>query len=187
MIPVFKKRHSFFNVFVDCVYRSPEKSLKKKSPSSSRIPGTSKGEGGAGGSRTLVQTRDRYAFYMLIPLLIVGSGTGRSTQTKPYSLYLIRKPGPPPDQPEIILRPVIRPESGDSICGTSRPGPCPGLCRSTKLRSGSECESIFANCCCCEYFLRDFSHCPACLHFHPACCQNQEQPRSGCVGVSVGV
>ena len=40
----------------------------------------SKGEGGAGGSRTLVQTRNRNAFYMLILLLVVGNGPGRGTQ-----------------------------------------------------------------------------------------------------------
>ena len=82
---------------------------------------------------------------MLILLLVVGSGPGRGTQTKPYSLYLVRKPGPLPNQPEVSLRPVIRPESGISICGTSRPAPGAGLSQSTKLRLGCECEIIIAN------------------------------------------
>jgi hypothetical protein len=36
-------------------------------------------------------------------------------KTKTYSLYLIRKPGPPPNQSEVNLRPLIRPESDFSI------------------------------------------------------------------------
>ena len=66
--------------------------------------------------------------------------------TKPYSPYLIRKQGLPPDQPDLCLRPVIRPESGRSICGTSRPATRAGLSQSTKLRLGCECEFVIANC-----------------------------------------
>ena len=38
---------------------------------------------GAGGSRTLVQTSDRCAFYMLIPRLIVGAAPDTDTQGRP--------------------------------------------------------------------------------------------------------
>ena len=75
------------------------------------------------------------------------SGVAReeAPKTKPYSLYLVRQPGPLPNQPEIVLRPVIRPESGISICGTSRPAPGAGLSLSTKLRLSCECEFWIAN------------------------------------------
>lgn len=41
---------------------------------------------GAGGSRTLVQTRNKNAFYMLSPLLIVGQSEGTDARTLPYLL-----------------------------------------------------------------------------------------------------
>jgi|GEM_PF-1820107 len=41
---------------------------------------------GAGGSRTLVQTRNQYAFYMLISAFIFVPGQDRSHQPKPYLL-----------------------------------------------------------------------------------------------------
>ena len=41
---------------------------------------------GAGGSRTLVQTRNQYAFYMLISASVFVSGQDRSHQLRPYLL-----------------------------------------------------------------------------------------------------
>ena len=41
---------------------------------------------GAGGIRTLVQTTDLWAFYMLILNLIVGTGPARDDLTCPYPL-----------------------------------------------------------------------------------------------------
>jgi hypothetical protein len=43
---------------------------------------------GAGGIRTLVQTDDNTAFYMLIFLLIVGYNPERSAQVVPYLLNI---------------------------------------------------------------------------------------------------
>jgi hypothetical protein len=42
---------------------------------------------GAGGNRTLVQTRYKYAFYMLILLLFVGFRPVTDNLTEPYSLF----------------------------------------------------------------------------------------------------
>jgi hypothetical protein len=62
---------------------------------------TTAGEGGAGGSRTLVQTDSRGAFYALSHLLVVGQGPENGTQTLSYPLYLVAPPGKRHNQPEI--------------------------------------------------------------------------------------
>jgi len=56
-----------------------------KRPKLCLVRNASAGEGGAGGSRTLVQTDSRGAFYMLIRLLIVGAGSENGTQGPPLS------------------------------------------------------------------------------------------------------
>ena len=77
---------------------------------------------GAGGIRTLVQTSSNIAFYALIRLLVFVRGPEAGTQTTPYPLFLIVATGRCHDQPDVCERPVIRPESGLSTGGTSRPG-----------------------------------------------------------------
>ena len=57
--------------------------------------------GGAGGSRTLVQTDSRGAFYALSRLLVVGQGPENGTQTLSYPLYLVAPPGKWNNQPKI--------------------------------------------------------------------------------------
>ena len=44
--------------------------------------------GGAAGNRTLVQTRNQYAFYMLSFLLVFDDGTEKSTQAIAYPLEI---------------------------------------------------------------------------------------------------
>jgi len=56
---------------------------------------------GAGGSRTLVQTDSRGAFYALSHLLVVGQGPENGTQTSSYPLNLIAPAGKWHNQPEI--------------------------------------------------------------------------------------
>jgi hypothetical protein len=56
---------------------------------------------GAGGSRTLVQTDSRGAFYALSRLLVVGQGPENGTQTLSYPLYLVAPAGKRHNQPEI--------------------------------------------------------------------------------------
>ena len=56
---------------------------------------------GAGGSRTLVQTDSRGAFYALSRLLVVGQGPENGTQTSSYPLNLIAPAGKWHNQPEI--------------------------------------------------------------------------------------
>jgi hypothetical protein len=48
--------------------------------------------GGAGGSRTRVQTRNQYAFYMLILLLIFEMGLVTGDRPQPYFLNLDKEP-----------------------------------------------------------------------------------------------
>ena len=84
----------------------------------------SAGGGGAGGSRTLVQTRNRNAFYMLILLLIFGIVTGTNTQDKTYSFYLIVKPGPPYDQPDVYGTPCSSRNQADPPAGCLVSSPC---------------------------------------------------------------
>ena len=52
--------------------------------------------GGAGGSRTLVQTRKPYAFYMLILAFVFVLQQDPSHQLQPYLLKLHRGVGVPP-------------------------------------------------------------------------------------------
>ena len=57
------------------------------SPPKYCISNTKAGEGGAGGSRTLVQTRNRCAFYMLIRLLVFEQDSGTGTQDPVLSSF----------------------------------------------------------------------------------------------------
>ncbi len=60
---------------VSLVSGCPNSRNYKKKP-----PALAGGDGGAGGIRTLVQTRNRSAFYMLSSLSVVGKEQGMSTQ-----------------------------------------------------------------------------------------------------------
>jgi len=80
------------------------------------------GKSGAGGSRTLVQTDSRDAFYTLIRLLVVGKGSGNGTQGLLLS-SLSRRAAEATAQPaRNCERPVVRLESGISAGRTSCPG-----------------------------------------------------------------
>jgi len=57
---------------------------------------------GAGGNRTLVQTSDKCAFYMLSLLLVFENNQGISTRVKPYFLNLTKVPELYFGQPEIV-------------------------------------------------------------------------------------
>lgn len=131
-------------ILVDGVRRSPEKHCQNiKSPSTLKLRRAKVEPEGVEPSSK--QGTDRLSTclscYWLSEL-----AREEAPKTKTYSLYLIRKQGLPPDQPDLCLRPVIRPESGRSICGTSRPATRAGLSQSTKLRLGCECEFVIANC-----------------------------------------
>lgn len=78
---------------------------------------------------------------MLILLLIVGIATGTNTQDKAYSFYLIVKPGPSHDQPDVYGTPLSSRNRADPPAGclVSSPGDkiMPYLLYSIRLRERS--------------------------------------------------
>jgi len=58
---------------------------------------------GAGGNRTLVQTRNRRAFYMFSLTWVFDRSLASDGLASAYSLYLVCTPGPCANQPHLMI------------------------------------------------------------------------------------
>ena len=105
-------------------------------------------EGGAGGSRTLVQTSSKSAFYMLSLLLVFEFCPGKDTRKQNLISFISPdERSHHPTSPKLCCTPLISLESGMSACGMSRPDT---WCRDKALIYytsilGSESVISFAN------------------------------------------
>ena len=84
---------------------------------------------GAGGSRTLVQTSDRCAFYMLIPRLIVGECTGHGHPRHPVASKISPQARGRPFGYPVLMSTSVSPTDGRGRWEMS----CPRICARIKL------------------------------------------------------
>ena len=85
MISAKKKNRSAPDVRALLFVTSPGVEPGPKEPESLILSIRLRGRGGAGGSRTLVQTWNNHAFYILIPLLLFVAGKGANALSRPLS------------------------------------------------------------------------------------------------------
>jgi hypothetical protein len=133
---------------------------------------------GADGSRTRVQTRKQYAFYMLIFASIFVCRQDRSHQPTPYPLNFRQRCTTIFGYPRFFYTSI----PNRFREWHSRDVPfrhlVPELSRSTKLQSSSESVIIFASYKFAVYDLSAIRQRTACLHTSSTCCQKPKQPHS---------
>ena len=134
---------------------------------------------GAGGNRTLVQTSDKCAFYMLSLLLVFENNQGISTRVKPYFLNLTKVPELYFGQPEIVAlhgRTGIR-----QIHPRNVPSPLPRAAikpiyynsiRQQERSYFRQLQSLRSD------IYEPDTQCSTCLHINSSCCQKPRQPQN---------
>ena len=109
-------RSPFFRILVHC----PKNKKHCKRDVCSVFLFSTQLKSGAGGIRTLVQTLNQYAFYMLSLSLIVEQYSGTNTQNTTLALVFLFCSRAVTEPVRNSLRLVIRPESNVSTCKPSR-------------------------------------------------------------------
>ena len=132
---------------------------------------------GAGGIRTLVHTRNRHAFYMLILSLIFVRKPGTSTQFSALAFkFSFHLKGV--SETSLKLLAIRKPGRNQAYPPADRLVPAPGAgikliyYTSIMLRERNLIRQLLF----CDTDLRALSQCSACLHDHSSCCQNQSAP-----------
>ena len=117
--------------------------LKKSSQSYDYEPFT-KSYGGAGGNRTLVQTRNRSAFYMFSLTWVFDQRLASDRLSWAYSLYLVHTPGPCANQSHLLISSLEK----DRDLTSSEDSSSPHLVKGLGLKIWDLIRLRARSCCC---------------------------------------